>query len=520
MDDGPFDPPVHLTNKHPSASHIILRTPSTFPFCDFKKTQTIEKMRKCCVLFLIALVVLGPPSSPTTIGIHVEAFQSNISQERILLQQNRRKRFLPSLLFQSQKVLGGEGMPSNPGWKLGRLERLTEWAESKEANRPVICEYESSGMWLWTKWTGTVLKSTWRDVVLSMLATFLFHLYLSCKHSWPIFSVAQPDTSAKLISGLLGLKKLWEYQLTLATFILTFFTSQAFTYWQKVYNTTRIIQGRINDICMLIIMGARRGGRNHSDDKMKGRSALPNKRFLEENAEEMVRTSTRLIRMSHILFWAATPTASNGLNDCDKFIEDAENCPLPVDDEHIGPLLLSKYGLRALVSSGELTREETRDLMLTRLPPSQYAYVLLVWAGLRIMKGFEDGTMRNSPGMEENILRQLTALRASMFDIADFRAGRMPLAYVQLVQVLVDSLCVVAPFALYPEVGSLSILLVGLLTFFFRGLLSLSKSFLDPFGVEGFDGQNIRVDVLVSEINFGAGQRWINAASRLPPSVC
>ena len=60
-----------------------------------------------------------------------------------------------------------------------------------------------------------------------------------------------------------------------------------------------------------------------------------------------------------------------------------------------------------------------------------------------------------------------------MFDIDDFRAGRMPLAYVQLVQVLVDSLVLASPFALYPSVGILSIplALVGSCVLFFRGLL-------------------------------------------------
>ena len=56
----------------------------------------------------------------------------------------------------------------------------------------------------------------------------------------------------------------------------------------------------------------------------------------------------------------------------------------------------------------------------------------------------------------------------------------------------------------------------GLLTLFYKGLLELSKSFLDPFGNEGYPGQNIRVDVLVSELNFGAGGRWVKAGRRLP----
>jgi len=372
------------------------------------------------------------------------------------------------------------------------------------------------------------MKYTWKEVLFSMLLALSVHLYM-------ISPTTQSNTAKLLISRMASLKKLWEHQLTLTTFVLTFFTSQAFSYWQTVYQTTRMIQGRINDVCMLVAVGAKRGrkhgsealndddgtinkredGENkdvHNDKDVKE----GNKRYMKEKSKSMVLNATRLLRMSHIFFWAATPTASNGLSDCEKFIEDSEKCPLPFDELTIGPLLLSSYGLRVLMESGQLTKAEVRDLTMSRLPPSQYAYILLVWASLRIVKGFEDGTMRNSPGLEENILRQLTSLRASMFDIDDMRAGRMPLAYVHLVQVLVDSLVVVAPFALYPEIGILSIPLVALLTLFFRGLLSLSKSFLDPFGVEGFVGQNIRVDVLVSEINFGAGQRWYNAARRLP----
>jgi hypothetical protein len=33
---------------------------------------------------------------------------------------------------------------------------------------------------------------------------------------------------------------------------------------------------------------------------------------------------------------------------------------------------------------------------------------------------------------------------------------------------------------------------------------------------EGYPGQNIRVDVLVSELNFGAASRWFKAGELLP----
>jgi hypothetical protein len=390
---------------------------------------------------------------------------------------------LPGTALQAS-LLEGLGLPSNPGWRSGRLNKLTEWADSKTANRQIVCEYEPSGFWLWKKWQGTVLKMTLRSCLILMgvgcILDWTTRKY--CGSSWGLLSV--PPSTEPLIQSLYGLKKLWEYQLTVATFILTFFLSHAYGYWQVIYGTTRRIQGRINDFCMLLVMGAKRSSNNANNGIFNTDGEYVNSDrgdFVEESAK-LVQLCTRLIRLSHTFFWAATPTASNGLTDSEDFLKDAENCPIPIDDQHIGPLLLSTYGLKALVNKNQLTKEEAEDLMNTELPPTQYAYILLVWVGLYCMDGMAKGILRGGNGFEENLLRQLTTLRATMFDIDDLRAGRMPLAYVQLVQVMVDTLVVLSPFALYPELGSLSIPLVGILTLFFRGLLKLSKSFLDPFG--------------------------------------
>lgn len=104
----------------------------------------------------------------------------------------------------------------------------------------------------------------------------------------------------------------------------------------------------------------------------------------------------------------------------------------------------------------------------------------------------------------------------------------MPLAYVHLVHLLVDSLMLLAPLALYPRVGILSVPLTGLLTVFYRGLLELSKSFLDPFNNEAdldtLDGkvtgnpkrgQNIRTDCLIAEVN-AASTRWWRGIEAVP----
>lgn len=404
------------------------------------------------------------------------------------------------------------GAPSFPGWKDGQFGPLTNWAVNDKPNRPVICEYEPDATWLWTKWRGTVLYMVVIPVLWNMAMSLMvdFFVRFMAPSDWPL--LAKPPMDDPIVQQLQGVNTLWAYQVTLCTFILTFFTAEAYKHWRSVYFTTRAIQGRINDVCLLVTVGANR---------------------LEpysEEAQTLVNRCTRLIKKSHTFFWAATPTSSNGVGDAGvdeddySYANDSEN-ELPPDqwkDDGIGPLLLSEEGLSGLVAAGELTSEEAAGLIQSGLPPSQYAYILLEWVGILIMNGFRSNLLVSSDskngtsGLQENLLRQLIAVRAEYFSIGDYTAGRMPLAYVQLVQVLVDSLVFLAPLALYSELGTLSAVLAGLLTLFFKGLLELSKSFLDPFGNEGYPGQNIRVDVLVSELNYGASSRWVKAAQAFP----
>ena len=193
-----------------------------------------------------------------------------------------------------------QGMPSTPGWESGRLDELTDWATSDRANRPVMCEYRSEGGWLWSKWRGTVLQMVLVPVLASMSLTvttdILAHAFSEA--DWSLFGV--PPAEDALISQLRGLATLWEYQLTLTIFVLTFFTSQAYSHWRSIYFTSRAIQGRINDICLLVAIGAERdaAGSGYSEEAVK-----------------LVGRCTRLIRLSHTFFWAAQPTCSNGVGD-------------------------------------------------------------------------------------------------------------------------------------------------------------------------------------------------------------
>ena len=95
-----------------------------------------------------------------------------------------------------------------------------------------------------------------------------------------------------------------------------------------------------------------------------------------DGAKELVKTCTRLLRLSHTFFWAATKTGSNGV--ADGGVSDGDHVyDLPEwDQDAIGPLLLSKEGLRALAKANKLT-PQVNGLLNSGLPPSQYPYILL-----------------------------------------------------------------------------------------------------------------------------------------------
>lgn len=427
-----------------------------------------------------------------------------------------KKRYLTEDQVQELLSSGGltKGKPSYPAWKSKRkrkqLFEMAEWATSDEANRPIMCEYEPDTLWLWTRWHGTALSMTYMPIAINIAIGILVNWYVHSHTltSWSWFAV--PPANDPLVKQLAGMKILWEYQLTLCTFILAFFTSQAYSYWKSVYFTTRAIQGRINDICLIITTNAeRKRGRMMDGKSMSDYS---------HRAKDLVATCTRLIRVSHTFFWASMPTTSNGVNDKGW---QSKTRRVDIDEEDkgnmaIGPVLLSPSGLRYLERAEELTHAEVQTLLQSDLPPSQYTYMLMQWVGIYATEAFRDGTLVGGDGSEREFLRKITDLRAEYFSIGDLCAGRMPIAYVQLLQILVDTLVWLAPLSLYSGLGSLSIPLCAILTHFFKGLLEMSKSFLDPFGNDGYPNQNIRVDVLVSELNFGAQSRWVEAAARVP----
>jgi predicted membrane chloride channel (bestrophin family) len=145
--------------------------------------------------------------------------------------------------------------------------------------------------------------------------------------------------------------------------------------------------------------------------------------------------------------------------------------------------------------------------------------IVLQWITARIGVAHRSGVLTGGPGFEQLALQKCCDLRAACMTVPDELAARMPLAYVHFTHCLVDILLLIAPFALYANLGFFAIPMTGLFTLFYRGLLELSKSFLDPFGNRrvSYSGlsSDISIDCLIGESNAGS-LIWPQGALKLP----
>ncbi|KAK1734030.1 hypothetical protein QTG54_015288 [Skeletonema marinoi] len=411
------------------------------------------------------------------------------------------------------------GAPSTPGFKPGQFEKLTRWAISTSSNRPVVAEYDPTAygyghdgrdhpsndfsechhlLTLGTRCRFVCVlslhsvcnrhcRSEWGDVT-SLINNL----------TWTSFEI--PHSKDPIIDTLGAINGLWEYQLSLTIFTLSFFCG-----YGDVDGTTGYAR-------------ADEGNALHGEDSNVGDGTTAAPTHKKRDARKLVDDVARYLRMSHTFFWASTPTHSDGFGDTcvteGGIIGDDDLLHRNFDASQFGPMLLSDEGLDMLVDYEQLSQREKEALVAT-----DCLRVNTPMSCIRCIDGMERGELRGTQAMEDNILRLLNELRAEYFNIGDYNAGRMPMAYVQVMEVFVDTLTILAPLALYTKMGTFNIISSGLLTLFFKGLLELSKSFLDPFGREGYRAHNIRVDVLVSELNFGASSRWIDAGDALPSEI-
>ena len=199
-----------------------------------------------------------------------------------------------------------------------------------------------------------------------------------------------PDPSHPLVQKLARIHGIWSYLQGLATFILTFYLQQAYTFWRRVYNQGRAIQGRLNDYELTVATNCKR----KSDGSM-----IP-------EAKDLMEDVGQFSRLFHILMWAST---------AERF-----------------KILQTPQGLRRMTSRGILTSRQLQTLENLRvkleLPETKLFYAPLEWMMIRINKAMDDGCLSNDTATKSRLIQFITKLRASHATILDELDARMPLA--------------------------------------------------------------------------------------------
>ena len=323
---------------------------------------------------------------------------------------------------------------------IDRITRTHGW-------QPIIPQYKGNRSWAWYQWRGTIIERLWVSCLWNMLVPTL--LIASMKAIDPAMSLFQvPSETHYAVAPLIAVMHGWNYLLTLTTFVTTFFVGHSHTFWRKSYSLTRVVQGRMNDLGLVCAVHAARDARGE----------------MCEGAREVLLDLARYLRLSHALFWADTCYRRT------------------VDQGASVRVLLSPLGLDRLAQRGLLTAREHATLRDAALPPARWYLVALEWAACRIAAARAAGLLHGGAGFEQVFLEKLCELRGACMGIPDELAARMPLAYVHFTHCLVDMLLFLAPYALYPKLGLFAVPMTGVIALFYRGLLELSKSFLDPFG--------------------------------------
>mmetsp|Transcript_16128 Transcript_16128/g.22853 ORF Transcript_16128/g.22853 Transcript_16128/m.22853 type:complete len:426 (-) Transcript_16128:204-1481(-) len=346
---------------------------------------------------------------------------------------------------------------------------------SKRYKGNIIQQYKPSRRWLWRQWRATILQQSWKAAATMMLVStcFVAIIRIFCEPTWAMGQI--PDPNTPVISRLVPLSQLFKYLMTLATFILAFFLSEAYSLWRGMYVITRKIQGRLNDIGILVVSTVER------DEEGK----------FTKKGIVLMDDIGQYIRLVHLFTWASFSK---------KF-----------------QILSTSRGMSRMLSRGIMSRHEYNTLTSLNSSHGGYQHACLTWVLTRCLTAMKDNTLPNDRALRELLFNKICDLRGTIADIADALDGRMPLAYAHFVQLLVDSLLFISPFALYSELGMWSIPAVGLLTLFYAGLLDLSKILLDPLDNDMYYDASVNVDigVLIRETNAGSA-RWKFAAETLP----
>jgi len=350
----------------------------------------------------------------------------------------------------------------------------------------IISKFEPSRGWLWRQWRGTILQRSWRSALVNMSVNVLFMIAISLGDKYNVFKVpitwpvgAIPDAEHPLIFRLKGFHKVWGYTMSITTLVLSFYLNKASLLWRDIYVKGRMIQGRLNDVSMVLACVAER-------DPKTGKFTDRASSLLED-----VAVSSRLC---HAFSWAG-------------FIKRFR-------------VILTPAGISRMLSRGIMKRSQYETLVRIRSDECGPQHTTLMWMLARIFQGMRDGVIPDDEATRSVLMGKICDMRATLGGVGDSLDGKIPLAYAHFVQVMVDVFLIMAPFALYSELGIWSIVAVGILHIFYSGMNDLSKILLDPLdncntAFNENSSVNMDVGVLIREGNAGS-TRWTTGLQELP----
>ena len=363
------------------------------------------------------------------------------------------------------------------------LDELIDESTRLSARRPIMLQFDPTGIRIWGRWRGTIFAETWPACVRNMLIAVLVAAFFRC---FPAYK-----------DRLQGFSILWGQLLSVATFTLTFFVNQSFGLWRKCYEYSRRLQGRLNDLGLTLAAHATRAepSREEELEAMENGKHQLLSTYTPE-AKQVLQLVARYIRLFNLLTYASFTRSHRPI--------------------------LTPSGMRRMVERGLMTQQEKDALTQADVAATQRHNGILLWIVSVFNEARRAGHIQGGPGFEQQFVEKIHVIRAQYGAIGDELQGRMPLAYAHIVQVLVDTILWMYPFMAFssnmsPTIGVLG---CGLLTMFYQGLVDLAKQFLDPYDNEnygrGYDP--ICVDTLIAETNAGS-VRWMNAFEFQPWSA-
>ena len=289
------------------------------------------------------------------------------------------------------------------------IEYVIERATRTHGWAPIIPQYKRSAKgavlsWAWSQWEFTITERLWKVAIGRMLVPVV--LLMATHYMDPSLTWWYIPKDHRMARPFAAIASSWNYILTLATFVVTFFVGHSHDFWRKSYSLTRSVQGRCNDIGLLC----------GSHGKRTPEGSLTNE------ARALLDDTARNLRLLHCLFYAdvcyrkAAHEGRRGVGSIRLLLAfDRVN--------RIAP------GLERLRSRGLITDLEYETLMDTGLPPARWYLIVLEWIAARIGKAQQQGELTGGAGFENLIQNKCCDLRAACMTIPDELAARMPLAY-------------------------------------------------------------------------------------------